>query len=120
MAPTQPYLYASPFYDHAFDPKVYSRSSLALPSPVPLKPEIPLLDFNRHPDSYLILPYGQTNATPMGLSTKRDVVTVRWFQLSLRICQMLCVLGILVAAICIRNIQYVESWVLRATVCLEV
>jgi len=116
MAPTQPYLYASPAYDYAFDPKVYSRSSLVLPSPVPLKPEGPLLDFNRHPDSYLVLPYGQTNATPLRPSTKRNVTTVRRFQLTLRIFQMLCILENLVAAICIRSIQYVESWVLRATV----
>ncbi|KAI9841548.1 MAG: hypothetical protein M1838_003513, partial [Thelocarpon superellum] len=55
-----------------FNPRAASQASLNLPPPRQ-KQNGPLLDFNTHPDSYIILPYGNTKAAPMSRRTKSKV-----------------------------------------------
>lgn len=122
--PVQPYIYApashsqqDPF-SNGFDPKPYTRASMvprAPPKPKP-KQEGPLLDFNRHPDSYPMVPYGLTNAMPMGPKTKRNVKIARGTQLGLRILEMIVALGMLVLVICINGTRAAESWIIRVAV----
>ena len=67
-----------------------------------------------------MLPYGQTDAKPMPPNTKRKVKIARLVQLAVRILEMICVLGILVCAICISHTQNTVGWVLRAAVSSQV
>lgn len=106
---------ADPF-NHGFDPKAYTRASFLPPTTPRSRRSGPMLDFNRHPDSYLSLPYGQTNAVPMGRNTKRNVRAMRWVQLSLRVMNMLVALGMLVCVICVTNVAGTEGWVIRLAV----
>lgn len=124
--PVQPYIYAPPSrpqqdpFNNGFDPKPYTRASMvprAPPKPKP-KQEGPLLDFNRHPDSYLMVPYGLTNATPMAPNTKRNVNIARGIQLGLRILEMITSLCMLVLVIIITHTNAAESWIIRIAVSL--
>lgn len=116
-----PYLYAAPARYSSndpyggFDPKAVSRASLT-PSPQKPKQTGPLLDFNKHPDSYLILPYGQTNATPMPESTKKHVKWARAAQLGFRTLGMLGAMGTLAGVVMVKNTQDIESYVIRVPV----
>lgn len=122
MGVEQPYLYDAPARYSAldpyngFDPKPVSRASLLPPPPPKPKQDRPLLDFNRHPDSYLILPYGQTDAKPMDPRTKNQIKYVRWVQLSFRVLQLIGAIGMLICVICIQGTQDTEGWVLRIPV----
>ncbi|KAI9671682.1 MAG: hypothetical protein M1831_003210 [Alyxoria varia] len=121
MAPTQPYIYAPPSAaNDGFDPKAHTRASLVPPRPRKPKQEGPLLDFNKHPDSYLILPYGQTDAKPLPPTTKRNVKWGRWVQLGLRVLGLIAAVGMLVAVICITNIQGNEGWIIRAAPAVDI
>ncbi|EAT86940.2 hypothetical protein SNOG_05876 [Parastagonospora nodorum SN15] len=82
----QPYLYDAPVDDSTFNPKAVTMASRMPPSPPKKKQEGPLIDFNKHPDSYLILPYGNTNAKPMNKKTKTFIKIARWPGADLVIC----------------------------------
>ncbi|KAL8825879.1 MAG: hypothetical protein Q9170_007619 [Blastenia crenularia] len=104
--------------DKAWDPKAVSRASwvASLPSPPKPKQEGPLIDareFNRHPDSYLVVPYGNLNWKPMSPRTRKKVTYVRHAQLFLRICQLLGALGLLFCVICIKGTQGSTGWIIR-------
>ncbi|KAK4982682.1 hypothetical protein LTR66_009148 [Elasticomyces elasticus] len=121
MGVEPPYLYDAPsrhstaeaYYD--FNPKVVTqaRSSSPLHDSPRTKAEGPLIDFNRHPDSYIIVPYGQTDVPPMPENTRKKVTVTRWVQFGLRAVQLLGTLGLLVCVICIRGTQDAEGWILR-------
>ncbi|KAG9674555.1 hypothetical protein KCU99_g6549, partial [Aureobasidium melanogenum] len=119
---TPPYLFSpvnqqdrDPSYD--FDPKAVTRasyysvaSSTSTPRP---KQEGPLIDFNRHPDSYIIVPSARPNVPPMHPNTKQRINTARWFQFALRLLQLAAALGALICVIIIRGVNDVQGWILR-------
>ncbi|KAF2760500.1 hypothetical protein EJ05DRAFT_536600 [Pseudovirgaria hyperparasitica] len=118
MVVTPPYLYeATPRYNehdpfNGFDPKAITRASREIP-PRAKKQEGPLINFNRHPDSYLVLPYGNTDAKQMNPRTKSAIKWVRWIQLLLRQLQLVGAIGLLICTICIRGTADTEGWIIR-------
>lgn len=99
-------------YD-GFNPKAVTMASRQPPPPPKPKPEGPLININRHPDSYLIVPYGNTNAKPMSPRTKANIKWARWIQLFFRVLQLLEAIGMLICVICIRGTQGTEGWIIR-------
>ena len=123
MGPHQPFIYNPPsnVSNYGFDPKPYTRASMV--PPVQRRPkshqEGPLVDFNRHPDSWPMPPYGQTNAMPMHPNTKRNIKISRGIQLGLRILTMIGALGALICVICLNGTQGTETWLIRVPVSCE-
>ena len=99
-----------------FDPKAVTRASRMPPPPPKKKPEGPLIDFNKHPDSFLILPYGNTNAKPMSPKTRFIIDVARWTQFGLRIITILGAVGVLLCGIFIRGAQDTEGYIMRIPV----
>lgn len=120
MASSSPFPYtrasrhASPLRPaYNFDPKAVSRaswSSVASPKP---KQNGPLLNYNRHPDSYFIVPSRFSHIPALPSRTKKRIITSRWIQFGLRISQLVVALGLLTCVICLRGINDVQSWILR-------
>ncbi|KAL8682456.1 MAG: hypothetical protein Q9186_001499 [Xanthomendoza sp. 1 TL-2023] len=104
--------------DKAWDPKAVTRASYAASIAPPAKPkqEGPLIDakeFNRHPDSYFVVPYGNLNWKPMSPQTRKKVQYTRYAQLFLRILELLGALGLLFCVICIKGTQGTTGWIIR-------
>ncbi len=124
MGAEPPFLYGRPSQYSAFEPykefnpKRISQASSVPPSRPPPKKEGPLLNINRHPDSYVILPYGRTDVKMMSPRTKHRVKYARWAQLAFRILQLVVTIGLLVCVICIRGTKDSEGWILRIPVIL--
>lgn len=120
MGAQQPFLYDAPSNNTSpyapFNPKAVTEASRREPKPKP-KHEGPLVDFNKHPDSYLILPYGNTNAKPMSPRTRKRVKYNRWLLLFLRCLQLVGAIGLLVCLICVRKVEEVMGWTIRIPVC---
>ncbi|TVY62858.1 hypothetical protein LSUE1_G006419, partial [Lachnellula suecica] len=95
-----------------FDPKAVSRASFQSRAPRP-KQDGPLINFNQHPDSYLILPYGKTDAKPMNPSVKKWIKWMRIFQLVLRCFEVLAAIGLLVFLIMLRGMETSTGWIMR-------
>ncbi|KAH7384886.1 hypothetical protein BKA64DRAFT_748368 [Cadophora sp. MPI-SDFR-AT-0126] len=95
-----------------FDPKAVTRASYT-PKPPRPKHEGPLVNFNQHPDSYLILPYGSSTATPMNPSVKKWIKWMRIIQLVLRCFELIAALGLLVLMILIKGVDASTGWVMR-------
>lgn len=116
-----PYLYNPPksynSYDpyHGFNPKAVSQASLVKPPPRP-KQVGPLLDFNRHPDTYPSTPFGRHDIEPMRKSTKKRVNRARLSQLTLRCIQLIGAVGLLVCVICVKIPRTAEGWMIRIPV----
>jgi hypothetical protein len=114
----QPYLYSAPApyvpWDpyNGFNPKAVSQASLA-PKPQMPKPEGPLINFNRHPDSYLVMPTGTAGLKPLHPNTKKRVSGARKAQLTLRCVQLVGLIGLLVCVICLKGMRDNEGWILR-------
>lgn len=124
MGRGQPYLYDPPQrhsqnapdpYD-GFNPKAVTMASRQPPPKPKPKTDGPLINFNKHPDSYLILPYGTTDAKPMSPKVKTIIKWVRWAQLFFRVSQLLGAIGMLICVICIRGTQDAEGWIIRVPV----
>lgn len=124
MGNGQPYLYDPPSrcstvdpFNGGFNPKAVTLASYNTPPRSPTKPkqEGPLLNFNRHPDSYLILP-GRRDPVPMSASTKSRVKWTRKIQQAFRVVQLLGAIGLLAAVICIRGFTDVEGILVRVVV----
>ncbi|TID26500.1 Structural maintenance of chromosomes protein 1 [Venturia nashicola] len=106
--------------DSGFNPKAVSQASWA-PPPLPKpKQEAPLINFNRHPDSYIAQPYGQIDFTPMSPSTKSRIKWTRGFQLASRILQLLGGLGLLVLVISIKGASDNQGWILKLPVIIDI
>jgi hypothetical protein len=124
MGRWQPYLYNAParnsMYDvpDVFNPKAVTEASRRPPSPKK-KQDGPLVNFNRHPDSYLVLPYGNTGAKPMKPKTKTIIKLVRWLQLFLRVLTLFGAIGALLVAIFIRGATSTEGYIIRIPVSLS-
>ena len=119
-----PYLYTPttrpvsyPYSD--FNPKAatqaaWQRASLAS-QPKP-KQDGPLVDFNKHPDSYMIVQGNQTEWKPLPPNTKKAIVVTRWVQFALRVVQCIGALGLLVCVICIKGMETAVGWLVRVPV----
>ncbi|KAF2004574.1 hypothetical protein P154DRAFT_519081, partial [Amniculicola lignicola CBS 123094] len=118
MGRWQPFLYNAPQRDSIYDvpddfnPKAVTMASRQPPEPKK-KAEGPLVNFNRHPDSHLILPYGQTNAKAMSPRTALFINIARWIQFVFRVCNMLGAIGALLCGIFIRGAQTTEGYIIR-------
>lgn len=99
-----------------FDPKAVTRASRMPPPPPKKKPQGPLVDFNQHPDSYLILPYGNTKSKPMSPKTKLFINIARWIQLGLKVLTLLAAVGVLLCGIFIRGAVDTEGYIMRIPV----
>lgn len=120
----QPYIYepqnrriAYPYSD--FNPKAVTEASYqklqAQQSPEKKK-DGPLINFNAHPDSYMIVAGQNVNYRPMSPNTKKKVVVLRWTQFALRILQEISALGMLVAVVCIQGMITSMAWITRIAV----
>ncbi|KKK23947.1 hypothetical protein P175DRAFT_0503054 [Aspergillus ochraceoroseus IBT 24754] len=115
-----PFLYSRPEAyrfkgptDRPFNPKAVTKASWTRPVPKP-KPDGPLINFNRHPDSYSNIPDGKSRWTPMGPRTRTKVFWGRKIQLGLRVLALLGALGSLFCAIVIKNVPSRIIWIVRA------
>ncbi|KAF2194276.1 hypothetical protein K469DRAFT_744916 [Zopfia rhizophila CBS 207.26] len=124
MGRWQPYLYNAPKRDSIYDvpdtfnPKAVTMASRMPPLPPKPKQEGPLINFNKHPDSYLVLPYGNTNAKSIGSKIGVLIKVARWIQLFLRVLNLLGAIGMLLCGIFIRGAQAMEGYIMRIPVCL--
>jgi hypothetical protein len=124
MGGGQPYLYSSPRYSaldpldpfNGFNPRAVTQASQMPPSPPRPKPEGPLINFNRHPDSYLVLPHRRSDVAPMSPNTKSRIKWARKVQLALRVPLILGAIGMLICVICVRGTKDAEGWILRLPV----
>ena len=123
VQPLPPYLFppsrqaeSNPTYD--FDPKAVTRASYAASLPKPKKPnqDGPLLDFNRHPDSWTQAPYGQVDVEPMDPRTRTAVKWTRWAQMALRVLQEIGALGALFLVITLKGMLDSQAWIVRVPV----
>lgn len=112
----QPYLYTEPVDNSGFNPKAVTMASRLPPPPPKKKQEGPLIDFNRHPDSYLILPYGNRDVKPMSTRTKTYIKIARWIQLAFRVVTLLGAVGVLLCGIFIRGAADTEGYIMRIPV----
>ncbi|KAF1952347.1 hypothetical protein CC80DRAFT_538292 [Byssothecium circinans] len=96
-----------------FNPKAVTMASRQPPSPTKKKPEGPFINFNQHPDSYVILPYGKTNVKPMSAKTKTAVTIVRWVQFMLRLFNLVGAVGAVLCGIFIKGATDTEGYVMR-------
>jgi hypothetical protein len=120
MGRWQPYLYneqrTSQYGEpEVFNPRAVTQASRQPPSPRK-KQEGPLINFNKHPDSYLVLPYGKNDAKPMWRKTKVVIRVARWFQQSFRIATLLGAIGALLCGIFIKGAQTTEGYIIRIPV----
>ncbi|KIV98181.1 hypothetical protein PV10_01859 [Exophiala mesophila] len=96
-----------------FNPKSATHASWQpKPNRTP-KRDGPLIDFNKHPDTYLIVPYGNLNVKPMHPRTKDRVDRARMLQLGLRILALIGALGALFCVIAINNTSTSVAWIIR-------
>ncbi|KAF7569898.1 Herpes-BLLF1 multi-domain protein [Pyrenophora tritici-repentis] len=123
----QPYMYAAQRDSMAdtdptqpiFDPKAVTRASRMPASPPKKKKEGPLIDFNQHPDSYLVLPYGKTDAKPMTNKIKTFINIARWTQFALRLLTLCGAVGVLLCGIFIQGAQDSEGYIMRVPPCVD-
>ena len=125
MGVEQPWMYDHPTKysfigpsDKGFNPRAATHASWTPPQPRPKQygPLINSKEFNRHPDSYFVVPYGNLNAKPMSPGIKSKVKWTRMAQLILRICALLGALGTLFCVICIKGTDVLSGWVIRVPV----
>lgn len=76
----------------------------------------PLINFNQHPDSYMIVGQPTTNHEPMHANTKARIVWTRWIQFGFRLIQEVGALGILVCVICLKMKNNGAGWIIRVAV----
>ncbi|ETI19605.1 hypothetical protein G647_09439 [Cladophialophora carrionii CBS 160.54] len=98
--------------DRGFQPKAATHASWA-PKAQKLKQDGPLVDFNKHPDSYIVVPYGNLNAKAMPPNTQRRIIRGRQLQLFSRVCALVGALGILFCVIAITKTSGTVGWIIR-------
>ena len=83
------------------------------------KKEGPLINFNQHPDSYVV--YAGTNQhdhKPVHRGAKKAIVWSRWAMLGLRVLTEIAAVGLLVCTICIQHVDGAQKYLLRIPVSL--
>lgn len=113
MGRWQPYLYDSQRTDSDdFNPKAVTMASHQPPSPRKSR-EGPLVNFNKHPDSYVVLPYGNNKTKGMNPNVKIWVKVTRGTQLILRVLTLLGAIGVLLCTVFLRGVQTAEGYIMR-------
>ncbi|KAE8376430.1 hypothetical protein BDV26DRAFT_234423 [Aspergillus bertholletiae] len=119
MGESPPFLYGTPSAysfggptDRPFNPRAATQASWTRPSSKP-KPKGPLVNFNRHPDSYGNTLDGKSRWTPMNPNTKKRVIYGRKVQLGLRFLQLTGALGSLFCSIVITHASAAVIWIIR-------
>lgn len=79
----------------------------------------PLINFNAHPDSYMIVNNPTIIHEPMPTNTKKKIIWTRWMQFVLRLFQEVGALGILVCVICLKMKNDTPGWMIRIAVSIE-
>ncbi|KAI9655585.1 MAG: hypothetical protein M1821_005379 [Bathelium mastoideum] len=127
VQPHPPYIFPptghtelNPTYD--FDPKAVTRASYAasLPKSEGPKQQGPLLNLNRHPDSWAQAPYGQIDVKPMSPRTRSAVKWTRWVQLALRVLQNIGALGGLFCVVTLKGLLDSQSWIIRVPPAVDI
>lgn len=122
MGAEPPFLYDHPSKysfsgptERGFNPKAISQASLSLPTPRSKSDGLLInsKEFNRHPDSYFVAPYGNLDWKPMSPHTKPRVKSTRIAQLVLRICELIGAVGMLFCVICIKETDGTTGWIIR-------
>ncbi|GAB7337229.1 hypothetical protein MBLNU457_g2605t1 [Dothideomycetes sp. NU457] len=72
----------------------------------------PLVEINRHPDSWMVVA-STTNTATVSPHVKEGILVTRWVQFSLRLLQLLVAVGIFVCTVCIRGTQDAATYLLR-------
>lgn len=118
----QPYMYTPQrtVYPYSqFNPKAATQAahkSLEDEKKEKPKQDGPLINFNQHPDSYMIVAQQNVKYKPMPARTKKEVTIVRWLQFVLRVIQELGAIALLVAVICTENVSVGIVWIMRLAV----
>ncbi|KAI6880316.1 hypothetical protein KC360_g7307 [Hortaea werneckii] len=105
--------------DSGFNPKAVTQASYARLSQQstntspPKKREGPLINFNEHPDSYVVYSGDRPEFKPVHRGAKRWIVGVRWFQFGLRIVTEIMALGLLVCAVCLTDVKGAAKYLIR-------
>ncbi|KAI5368369.1 hypothetical protein Slin14017_G034050 [Septoria linicola] len=73
----------------------------------------PLINFNQHPDSYMMVNNPQVHHEPLPTNTKAKIVWTRWVQFVFRVFQEIGALGILVCVICLKMKNDGPGWMIR-------
>lgn len=99
-----------------FNPRAYSEAtyaaSLEKQSPR-LQQQGPLLDLNRHPDSWMMAPPKLGDASLLPANMRKKVVSTRWVQFAFRILQMIAALGLFVCMASIKGAGQTQGWIMR-------
>ncbi|KAJ5407705.1 hypothetical protein N7509_001588 [Penicillium cosmopolitanum] len=98
--------------DHGFNPKAVTQAS-RIRAPPREKPNGPLVNFNRHPDTWGSSE-NKSTWTPMSPNTKKHVKWARGTQLGLRAVTLLGALASLFFSIVIKNAAVTIIWIMRA------
>ncbi|KAI0161647.1 hypothetical protein GGR52DRAFT_132234 [Hypoxylon sp. FL1284] len=120
MGVQQPYLYDPETRDSRspekpFDPKAITRASWEPKPKKKRRRDGPLISLNRHPDAYEVPTGRATMFRPMSHSTKSWIKYMRFFQLFLRVFEMIAGAGLLALMILISNVDPLTTWVMRIT-----
>ncbi|KAI9706977.1 MAG: hypothetical protein M1820_004565 [Bogoriella megaspora] len=127
VQPLPPYIFPpdsrtnlNPTYD--FDPKAITRASYASShtKSEKAKQDGPLLNYNRHPDSWIQAPYGQLDAVPMSPKTRAAVKWTRWVQLAFRSLQLIGALGALFCVIVLKGMLDSQAWIVRVPPAVDI
>ncbi|KAM3423641.1 hypothetical protein BST61_g1061 [Cercospora zeina] len=73
----------------------------------------PLINFNQHPDSYMVVKNPEVHHEPLPPSTKGKIIATRWIQFAFRVLQELGALGTLVCVICLKMVNDGPGWIIR-------
>ncbi|KFY28952.1 hypothetical protein V493_02652 [Pseudogymnoascus sp. VKM F-4281 (FW-2241)] len=95
-----------------FDPKAVSRASMQSQPQKPKK-DGPLVSFNKHPDSYLIMPSGKATGARVSASMKGRITETRMAVLFFRIFQLLGAIGALTTMVLITGVDNQMGWIMR-------
>jgi len=106
----------SDFQPKAVTEASYQRLSQQTSRTASARPDGPLINFNKHPDSYEVVLGQPIDHKPMSPGTKKNIVVLRWVQFALRIIQEIAALGLLVATICITGTSGGVTYLLRVPV----
>lgn len=112
-------MYSNTSVSSDFNPREYSEKASSYASSAHAgKPQQhgPLLEFNRHPDSWMIVAHGTDYDKVLPANFRRKIVTTRWIQLILRVTQFLAAIGLFVCIVCIKGTVGNQSWILRLPV----
>ncbi|RMY97057.1 hypothetical protein D0862_08262 [Hortaea werneckii] len=118
---THRHSYATDYnYPHStFNPKAVTQASYArlsqqsINTSPPKKREGPLINFNEHPDSYVVYSGDRPEFKPVHKGAKRWIVGVRWFQFGLRVVTEIMALGLLVCAVCLTDVDGAAKYLIR-------